>query len=55
MIREGSFQSVPELVRAIEAYLADRNADPKPYKWRAKGEEILAKIQRAKEALAHVT
>ena len=55
VIREGSFQSVPELVRAIEAYLADRNADPKPYKWRAKGEEILAKIQRAKEALAHVT
>ena len=55
VIREGSFQSVPELVRAIEAYLVDRNADPKPYRWRAKGEEILAKIQRAKVAMANVT
>ncbi len=55
VIREGSFRSVPELVRAIESYLADRNADPQPYTWRAKGEEILAKIQRAKEALAIVT
>jgi hypothetical protein len=29
-----------------------RNLDPKPYPWRAKGEDILAKIQRAREAMA---
>ena len=51
-VREGSFSSVGELVRAIESYLAERNLNPKPYRWRAKGEEILAKIQRAREAMA---
>lgn len=51
VIRDGSFASVRELVKDIEAYLAERNANPKPYKWKAKGEEILRKIQRAKQAL----
>ena len=51
-IREGSFRSVRELIEAFEEYLADRNANPKRYVWRAKGEEILRKIERAKEALA---
>jgi transposase len=51
VIRTGSFASVGELVRDIEAYLDDRNANPKPYKWRAKGEAILEKIRRARAAL----
>ena len=51
VIRDGSFSSVRELVRDIETYLADRNLDPKSYKWKAKGEDILRKIQRAREAL----
>jgi transposase len=51
-LREGSFASVRELAQAIEAYLAQRNLNPKPYRWKAKGEEILAKIQRAREAMA---
>ncbi len=50
-IREGSFQSVRELIDAIEEYLADRNANPKRYVWRAKGEEILKKIAKAKDVL----
>ena len=37
--------------RDIEAYLAERNANPKPYKWKAKGGEILCKITRARAAL----
>lgn len=52
VIREGSFTSVRELVKDIEAYLAERNLNPKPYRWRAEGEAILAKIKRAREALA---
>jgi transposase len=52
VVREGSFGSVPELVRAINQYLTARNADPKPYRWKAKGQDILAKIQRAREALS---
>jgi len=53
-IREGSFQSVRELVEAIDEYLADRNENPKRYVWRAKGEDILRKIQRAKDKLLDV-
>lgn len=52
VIRDGSFTSVGELVKDIETYLAERNLDPKPYRWRAEGEAILAKIQRARQALA---
>jgi transposase len=52
VIREGSFASVRELTQAIETYLAQRNLDPRPYRWHAKGEVILAKIQRAREAMA---
>ena len=53
-VRDGSFESVRQLVQAIEAYLADRNQHPKRYTWRAKGAEILAKIQRARQALNQV-
>jgi len=51
VVREGSFGSVRELVGAIEDYLADRNEHPKPYRWHAKGAEILAKVMRARAAL----
>ena len=51
VIRAGSFASVNELVRDIETYLAERNANPKPYKWKAEGAEILSKITRARAAL----
>jgi transposase len=51
VIRAGSFASVNELVNDIKAYLADRNAAPRPYTWKAEGAEILAKITRARAAL----
>ena len=50
VVREDSFGSVRELTGAIENYLAGRNLTPKPYRWRAKGADILAKIQRARAA-----
>jgi len=50
VIRSGSFASVQELVDDINAYLAERNANPRPYKWTAKGEAILEKIHRARAA-----
>lgn len=53
-IRDGSFMSIGDLVKSIEAYLAERDLDPKRYVWKAEGEEILRKIKRAKEALAAV-
>ncbi len=54
VIRAGSFGSVNELVRDIKAYLAARNAEPRRYVWRAKGADILAKIKRARTALAQM-
>ncbi len=51
VIRAGSFTSVNQLVRDINAYLTERNTDPKPYVWRADGAGILAKIKRARAAL----
>jgi len=51
-IREGSFKSVGELAESIMDYLAARNRDPKRYVWKAKGVEILEKIEKAKIALA---
>jgi hypothetical protein len=46
----GSFGSVRQLVDAIMQYLAHHNLNSKRYVWRAKGEEILAKIKRAWKA-----
>jgi transposase len=51
VVREGSFGSVRDLVCAMETYLAGRNLAPKRYVWKKKGEEILAKISRARAAL----
>ena len=51
VVRQGSFTSVDELVQAMTEYLEERNLRPKPYVWKKKGEEILAKIQRARAAL----
>ena len=51
-IREGSFGHVAELIEAIETYLAQRDLRPKRYVWKAEGQAILEKIQRAKNALA---
>ena len=51
VVRQGSFRSVRQLVKEIESYLVERNEHPKPYQWKAKGEDILAKIHRAKVAM----
>src|SRR5882724_552130 len=51
-ITEKSFASTRELADAIIAFLAARNDNPRRYVWRAKGEEILRKIDAARRALA---
>ena len=50
-IRRGVFHSVPELIGAIDAYIAQHNRDPKPLIWTAKAEQILAKVKRARAVL----
>ena len=53
-VREGSFESVRELIEAIDEFLAVRNEEPKRYVWRAKGEDILRKIEKAKAVLERI-
>jgi transposase len=53
-IRRSTFGSVAELKAAIEAWIKDRNADPKPFEWTAKPHKIIAKHRRARNALANL-
>jgi len=53
-IKRDSFTSVAELEFAIDLYIADHNANPKPFIWTASAKDILAKVTRAKAALATV-
>ncbi len=50
-IRRGSFASVPELIAAIEAYLAGHNQNPRIFTWTETAERILAKVAKSKEVL----
>jgi transposase len=52
-IRRGVFPSVRNLVAAIKDYIAEHNLAPKPFIWTAKASDILAKVSRAKAALAN--
>jgi transposase len=47
----GSFTSVKDLADTIITYLAARNQQPRRYLWKAKGEDILRKIQKARQAM----
>jgi len=47
-VRRGNFNSVPELIAAIEEYLAAVNADPKPFVWHTSAQTILDKVARCK-------
>ncbi|MCA1677542.1 MAG: IS630 family transposase [Actinobacteria bacterium] len=50
-IRRGIFQSVPDLIAAIDAYLNATNQDPTPFIWTATTDQILDKVRRGR--LAH--
>jgi transposase len=48
-IRRGAFRSVPALVEAINEYIAEHNADPKPFTWVADADSILERIKKVCE------
>lgn len=50
-IRRDSFQSVDDLVAAIEDYIAAHNEEPEPFIWTAEADKILEKVGRARAAL----
>jgi transposase len=43
-LRRGVFRSLVDLQAAIHRYLAEHNADPKPFVWTATPEKIMAKL-----------
>jgi transposase len=45
-IRRGVFRSIADLQAAINAYLAEHNARPKPFVWTKSTDSILAKLDR---------
>jgi hypothetical protein len=45
-IRRGIFHSLVDLQAAIKRYLAEHNAEPKPFVWTASAASILAKLDR---------
>ena len=44
-LKRGVFRSLVDLQAAIHRYLAEHNADPKPFVWTATPERIIAKLQ----------
>jgi transposase len=54
-IRRGVFHSVPDLIAAIEEYLAAYNQDPKPFVWTAEVDKIMEKICSARAAVQDAT
>jgi hypothetical protein len=48
-IRRESWESVTQLKRAIKDFIKDWNIQGRSFKWTKKPEEILAKIQKARD------
>ena len=46
------FKSVPELVSAIDEYVAHHNTDSKPFSWTKSARYILQKVIRANTRLS---
>lgn len=51
-LRRGVFTSVPELIAAIDEYLAHHNTKPKPFIWTRSARDILQKVIRANQRLS---
>ena len=51
-LRRGVFTSVPELVTAIDQYVAHHNTNPKPFIWTKSARDILQKVIRANDRLS---
>jgi transposase len=54
-IRRGIFHTVPDLIDAIEIYLATHNTDPEPFTWTATTDQILEKVRRGRVTLDAIT
>jgi len=53
-LKRGVFRSLDNLKAAIDRFVAETNADPKPFVWTAKPTRILAAVKRGKQALESI-
>jgi transposase len=53
-LKRGVFRSIVELQAAINRFLAETNADPKPFLWTAHPDRVIAAVQRGIQALESV-
>jgi transposase len=53
-LRRGVFHDVLDLVQAIDDYVDQHNANPKPFIWTASANDILEKVKRARKTLVNV-
>ena len=53
-LRRGRFTSVADLSEAITVWAEHWNTDPKPFIWKATAEDIIAKVQRGRDALHQI-
>lgn len=51
-LRRCVFTSIPELIDAIDEYIAHRNTQPKPFIWAKSARDILQKVIRANRQLS---
>ena len=51
-LRWDGFKSLPELVTAIDDYVAHHNTDPKPFIWTKSAPDMLQKVIRANARLS---
>src|SRR5213076_3156364 len=50
-VRRGSFFSVQELQQAIDEFLAETNANPRPFQWTKHPDKIIAAVKRGHQVL----
>ena len=52
--KRGVFRSVDDLKAAINRFVAETSADPKPFVWAANPKRVLAAINRGKQVLESI-
>jgi len=53
-LKRGVFRSVVDLQAAINRFVEETNADPKPFVWTADPDRVLAAVRRGKQALESI-
>jgi transposase len=53
-LKRGVFRSLVDLQAAINRFLDESNSDPKPFRWTADPDRVLAAVKRGKQALESI-